>query len=79
MKNMNLKDEIINAYREYIEEEGLEDTLESIDLYISTLWYDLIDDIEINREMFSIDKNVDDYITAKMIEKMIKEVLINRI
>ena len=79
MKNTDLKEEIIKAYMEYLEGELLEDTLENIDLYISTLWYDLIDDIEINREMFSIDKNVDDYIAAKTIEKMIKEVLINRI
>ena len=78
MKNMDLKEEIIKAYMEYLEGELLEDTLENIDLYISTLWYDLMDDIELNREMFGINKDIDDYDAAKMIENIIKEILIKR-
>ena len=78
MKNMDLKEETIKAYLEYLEGEDLEDTPENIDLYISTLWYDLIDDIELNREMFNINKNIDDYDAAKIIEDMIKEILMNR-
>ena len=73
-----LKRDVINAYEEYLDEELLEDSKENIELYISTLWYDLIDDIEINREMFRIDKNIDDYDAAKMIEDIIKEILMNR-
>ena len=76
--NDELKDASINNYLEYLEGEDLEDTPENVDLYISTLWYDLIDEIEINREMFRIDKNIDDYDAAEMIEDIIKEILMNR-
>ena len=78
IKYIDLKEEIIKAYMEYLEGEDLEDTPENVDLYISTLWYDLIDEIEINREMFRINKNIDDYDAAEIIENMIKEILMNR-
>lgn len=78
MKNMNLKEEIIKAYIEYLEGELLEDTPENIELFISVQWYDLLDDIELHKEMFGIDQNEDDYESAKMIEKMIREILMNR-
>ena len=78
MDDKELKEATIKNYLEYLEGETFEDSPENVDLYISTLWYDLIDDIEINREMFHIDKNVDDYDAAKMIENMIKEILMNR-
>lgn len=73
-----LKRDVIKSYEEYLDGELLEDSKENIELYISTLWYDLIDDIEINREMFRIDKNIEDYDAAKMIEDMIKEILMNK-
>ena len=76
--NDELKEATINNYLEYLEGEDLEDTPENVDLYISTLWYDLIDEIEINREMFRINKNIDDYDAAEMIEDIIKEILMNR-
>ena len=78
MKNMNLKEEIIKAYIEYLEGELLEDTPENIELFISVQWYDLLDDIELHKEMFGIDQNEDDYESAKMIENKIREILINR-
>ena len=78
MKNMNLKEEIIKAYIEYLEGELLEDTPENNELFISVQWYDLFDDIELHKEMFGIDQNEDDYESAKMIENKIREILINR-
>ena len=48
---------------------------ENIELYISTLWYDLMDDIELNREIFGIDQAVEDYDAAKLIENMIENIL----
>ena len=78
MKNMNLKEEIIKAYMEYLDEENLEDTLESIELFISLQWYDILDDIELHEEMFEIDKNEDDCETARMVENIIREILRNR-
>ena len=73
-----LKRDIIKSYKEYIEGELLEDSKENIELYISTLWYDLMDDIELNREMFGIDQAIEDYDAAKIIENRIREILINR-
>ena len=37
-----------------------------------------MDDIELNREMFGINQAIEDYDAAKMIENMIREILINR-
>lgn len=73
-----LKRDVIKAYEEYLDGELLEDSKENIELYISTLWYDLMDDIELNREIFGIDQAVEDYDSAKMIENRIREILMNR-
>lgn len=78
MKNMDLKEETIKAYMEYLEGELLDDTPENIELFISVQWYDLLDDIELHKEMFGINQSEDDYKSAKMIENMIREILLNR-
>lgn len=75
---MDLKEETIKAYMEYLDGELLEDTPENIELFISVQWYDLLDDIELHKEMFGIDQSEDDYDAAKMIENMIREILMNR-
>ena len=75
---MDLKEEIIKAYMEYLEEENLEDTLESIELFISIQWYDLLDDIDLHEEMFEIDKSEDECETARTIENIMREILRNR-
>ena len=78
MEDKELKEIIIKNYNEYLDGELLEDSVESIKQYVSTLWYDLIDDIELNREMFKINKDIDDYDAAEIIENIIEEVLINK-
>ena len=78
MKENELNEITIKNYMEYLDEEDLEDNIESINQYISTLWYDLIDEIEINKEMFGIDHEIDDCEAGKMIEEKIKEILVNR-
>ncbi len=78
MKKMDLKEETIKAYLEYLEGEDLEDTPENIELFISVQWYDLLDDIELHKEMFGIEQNEDDYEAAKTIENMMREILMNR-
>ena len=78
MENKELKEITIKNYMEYLDEEDLEDNIESINQYISTLWYDLIDEIEINKEMFGIDHEVDNCEAGEMIENMIKEILLNK-
>ena len=76
--NEELKRDIIKSYKEYLEGELLEDSKENIELYISTLWYDLMDDIELNKELFGINQELEDYDAGKKIENIINEVLINR-
>ena len=76
--NEELKKDVIKAYKEYLDGELLEDSKENIELYISTLWYDLMDDIELNREIFGIDQAVEDYEAAEMIENIIEKVLEDR-
>ena len=76
--NEELKRDIIKSYKEYLEGELLEDSKENIELYISTLWYDLMDDIELNKELFGITQELEDYDAGKIIENIINEVLINR-
>lgn len=78
MEDKELKEITIKNYMEYLDEEDLEDNIESINQYISTLWYDLIDEIDINKEMFGIEPEVDDCEAGEMIEDMIKEILLNR-
>ena len=78
MKNNELKELTIKNYMEYLDEEDLEDNIESRNQYISTLWYDLIDEIEVNKEIFRIDHEVDDCEAGNMIEDIIKEILLNR-
>lgn len=69
---------IINSYEEYLNGELLIDSVESCEQFISTLWYDLLDDIELNKETFGINQDLTDYDSAKMIENRIREVLMNR-
>lgn len=78
MSEKELIELIIKSYMEYIDGELLEDNYESIEQYVSTLYYDLLDDIEINKELFGIEQDIDDYEAIKMIEEKISEVLINR-
>ena len=78
MENKELNEMIINAYKEYLDGELLEDSIESIEQYVSTLYYDLLDDIEINKDLFGIDQAIDDCDAVKMIEDYIEKVLKNK-
>ena len=78
MENKELNEMIINAYKEYLDGELLEDSIKSIEQYVSTLYYDLLDDIEINKDLFGIDQSIDDCDAVKMIEDYIEKVLKNK-
>ena len=75
MKDEDLIEYIIKMYEEYLDGEVLENSVENIEQYISTLYYDLLDDIELNKELFSIDKPIADCDAVKMIEEYIEKVL----
>ena len=76
--NEELKRDIIKSYKEYLDGELLEDSIKSIEQYVSTLYYDLLDDIEINKDLFGIDQSIDDCDAVKMIEDYIEKVLKNK-
>lgn len=75
MSDKELNDMIIKSYKEYIDSELLEDSFSNIEQYVSTLYYDLLDDIEINRELFCIDQSISDCDSVKIIEEYIEKVL----
>ena len=76
--NEELRDSIINAYKEYLDEELLEDSSENIERYVTVLYYDLLDDIDLNKELFGIDQSISDCDAVKMIENIIEMVLKGR-
>ena len=78
MNNKELDEMIIKAYKEYLDGELLEDSNENIEQYVSTLYYDVLDDIEINKELFGIDQAVEDVEAVKMIEEYTEKVLKRR-
>ena len=78
MENKELNEMIINSYKEYLDGELLEDSIENIEQYVSTLYYDLLDDIVINKDLFGIDQSIDDCDAVKMIEDYIEKVLKNK-
>lgn len=67
---------IIKDYREFLEENELENTENNIDIYISGLYYELLNDIEINREDFKVPKDFTDNGAIEYIERQIKNVLL---
>ena len=78
MNEEELIESIIKSYMEYIDGELLEDNYESIVQYVSTLNYDLLDDIEINKELFGIPQSLEDWLAVERIEDYIEYVLKNK-
>ena len=78
MNEEELIESIIKSYMEYIDGELLEDNYDSIIQYVSTLNYDLLDDIEINKELFGIPQSLEDWLAVERIEDYIEYVLKNK-
>ena len=78
MEEEKLEELIIKNYKEYLDNELLEDTFENIERYISTLYYELLDDIELNKDLFGIEQEMEDYEAIDRIEKYIENILKNR-
>ena len=78
MNEEELIEAIIKSYMEYIDGELLEDNYESIVQYVSTLNYDLLDDIELNKELFGIPQSYEDWEAVECIEDYIEYVLRNK-
>lgn len=72
-------DLVIKDYRKFLEENGLENTEISIDEYISGLYYDLLDNLELERENFGVPKDLSRYAAEEYIEEKIKEILMKEV
>lgn len=75
-----LKEIIINDfelfYMEHEEEFKNQDILKTISLYVASLWYDLMDNIDLDRETFGINKDLNDFDAVTEIEDIITKILI---
>lgn len=76
----NLKEIIINDFELYVKENEKEfnnmDFFKVVSLYIASLYYDIVDELENNRETFRIDKDLSDFDAITEIEDIITDVII---
>lgn len=79
MENDELKEIIIKDCNDWLNEEELENNIENIKTYISGLYYELADDIDINREIFRVPKDLSDTDSINYIENQIETILIEKL
>lgn len=72
-------DLVIKDYREFLEENGIENTAENIDLYISGLYYDIMDNLALEYGEFGVPKELQGYEAEEYIEEKIKEILMKEV
>lgn len=76
----NLKEIIINDFELYVKENEKEfnnmDFFKVVSFYIASLYYDIVDELENNRETFRIDKDLSDFDAITEIEDIITNVII---
>ena len=75
MVNKDLKKIVIESYMEYLKNELLEDSNENVEQYVSTLYYDILDDIVLNKELFGIEQEISDIEAVNLIEQYIEKIL----
>lgn len=75
MVNKDLKKIVIESYMEYLKNELLEDSNENVEQYVSTLYYDILDDIVLNKELFGIEQEISDTEAVNLIEQYIEKIL----
>lgn len=68
-----MKDYIIKDYKNFLEENEMEDNNENMNTYISGLYYDLYDNIDVDRENFRVPKELDNLGVIKYIEQEIEK------
>lgn len=72
-------DLVIKDYREFLEENGLENTTENIDLYITGLYYDIMDNLALEYGELEVPKELQGYEAEEYIEEKIKEILMKEV
>lgn len=75
-----LKEIIINDFEEFYmeneEEFKNQDIFKTISLYVASLYYDLVDELDNNRKTFRINKDLNDFDAVAEIEDIITKVLV---
>lgn len=79
MENDELKEIIVKDCNDWINEEELENNIENIKTYISGLYYELADNIDIDREIFRAPKDLSDTDSINYIESQIETILIENL
>lgn len=79
--NKELKEIIINDfelfYMDNEEEFKNQDILKTISEYVSGLYYDLLDNLDLERQEFQIDKDLNDFDAVTEIEDIITKILMD--
>lgn len=74
-----MEDFIIKKYYDFLEEKGLKNTKENVDLYISAIYYDILDDLDIECGNFGVPKDLEGFEAQKYIEEQIENILIREV
>ena len=67
---------VLKDYKRFLEDQELPNNSDSINTYISGLYWDLIDDLENNCKTFNIPKELDGIQAIHCIEQQIKAILL---
>ena len=70
-----LKEIIIKDCNKWLDEQQLSNNIKNIETYISGLYYDLADDIEVIRDDFFVPKDLTDMSAIIYIENYIEKIL----
>ena len=70
-----LKEIIIKDCNKWLDEQQLSNNIKNIETYISSLYYDLADDIEVIRDDFFVPKDLTDMSAIIYIENYVEKIL----
>lgn len=74
-----MKEYMIKDYKKFLKEKELKNTIESIDLYIAAIYYELLDNLDIECKNFGIPKDLEGFEAQKYIEEQIENILIKEV
>ena len=74
-----MKEYIVKNYKEFLKENKLKNTSENIDLYISAIYYDLLDNLELECREFGIPTELEGIEAQNYIEEQIKNILMKEV
>ena len=72
---LNVEKLVIKNYKEYLEEEELKHSEETLKTYISGLYYELLDNIDVECENFSVPSELDSIQAVEYVESEIERII----